>query len=113
MHAIKSSDQECETYSNIINSCSRFQIIGKRGEMIPICVYIKPDVDIKNSINGKIKVSVQKLLKSFGQGSGSIMRVAELIGNKNCKSACLILLPDRNLWLYHSENLLPKSTKEN
>ena len=32
IRAIKSSDHVCETYSNIINSCSRFQIIEKRGK---------------------------------------------------------------------------------
>ena len=66
--------------------------------MLLPCIYTKPDDDIKKSFNGKIKVSVRKLLKSFGQGSGLIMRVAELIGNKNWKSAWLILLPDRNFW---------------
>ena len=61
-------------------------------------IYIKPDGDIKKSFNGKIKVSVRKLLKIFDQGSGLLMRVVELTGNKNLKSAWLILLPDRNSW---------------
>ena len=30
IQAIKNSDHVCETYSNIIISCSRFQIIGKK-----------------------------------------------------------------------------------
>ena len=94
--AIKSSDHVCETYSNTINSCSRFQIIGKKGEMLFPCIYIKPDDDIKKLFNGKIKVSVRKLLKSFGQGSRLIVRVFELIGNKNLKSAWFILFRDRN-----------------
>ena len=59
---------------------------------------IKPNDDIKKSFNGKINVSILKLLKSFGQGSVLIMRVAELIGNKNWKSAWFILLPDKKLW---------------
>ena len=59
-------------------------------------IYAKPDDDIKKSFNGKIKVSARKLLKSFGQRRGLIMRVVMLIGNKNWKSAWLILLPDRN-----------------
>ena len=61
------------------------------------CIYIEPDDDIK-SFNGKIKVSVRKLLKSFDQGNVLIMRVAKLNGNKNWKTAWFVLLPDRNLW---------------
>ena len=40
--------------------------------------------------------SVQELLRSFGQGSGLIIRVAKLIGNKNWQSAWLKLLPEWN-----------------
>ena len=39
------------------------------------CIHNKPDDGIKESLNGKIKVSVRKLLKSFAQGSGSIVLV--------------------------------------
>ena len=59
-------------------------------------IYAKPDDDIKKSFNGKIKVSARKLLKSFGQRRGLIMRVVMLIGNKSWKSAWLISLPLRN-----------------
>ena len=57
-------------------------------------IYIKTDDDIKKYFNGKIKVSVQKLLRPFVQGSGLIMHVAELIDSKNWKSAWFILLLD-------------------
>ena len=70
----------------------------KKGKMLLPCIYIKLDDDIKKLLDGKIKVSVRKLLKSFGQGNGLIMRVAELIGIKNWKSIWLIILPDRNSW---------------
>ena len=49
------------------------------------CIYIKPDDDIKKQFNEKIKLSLRKLLKAFGKGSVLIIRVAELIGNKNGK----------------------------
>ena len=58
--------------------------------------YIEPGDDIKKSFNGKIKVSVPNLLKSVGQENGLIMHVEKLIGNKNWKSAWVMLLPDRN-----------------
>ena len=53
--------------------------------MLLPCIYIKPDDDIKKSVIGKMKGSVQKLLKSFHQVSELIVRAAELIGNKNWK----------------------------
>ena len=49
MQAIKSY----ETYSNIINSCSRFQIIGKRWKMLLLCIYVKPGDEIKKSFKWK------------------------------------------------------------
>ena len=85
IQAIKSSDQECLTYINIINSCSRFQIASKKRKMLLPCIYMKPDDDIKKSVNGKMKGNVQKLLKSFHQVSELILRAAELIGIKNWK----------------------------
>ena len=33
IQAIESSDNVCETYNNIMNTCFRFQIIGKKGKM--------------------------------------------------------------------------------
>ena len=108
MQAIKSY----ETYSNIINSCSRFQIIGKRWKMLLLCIYAKPGDEIKKSFKWKDQGACTKV----GQGSGLIMRVAKLIGNKNWKSAWLILRPDRNLcytiqrihWQIPENNLLAR-----
>ena len=81
--------------------------------MLLPCIYIKPDGNIKKSLNGKVKVIVRKLLKSFVQRSELIMRVAEMIVNKNWKSAWLILLPDRNSWYtiqrIYSQKALEKS----
>ena len=66
--------------------------------MLLPCIYIKPDDNIKKSFNGKIKFSVRKLLKPFGQGSALIMYASQLVGNKNWKSVWLISLPARNSW---------------
>ena len=110
IQAIKSYNDVCETYK-IKNSCSRFQIIGKKGKMLLPCIYIKPDDNIKKSFNGKIKFSVRKLLKPFGQGSALIMYGSQLVGNKNWKSVWLISLPARNV-VHHSENLLAKTTRK-
>ena len=48
----------------------------KKEENVASLFYIKPDDDIKKSFNGKIKVSVRKLLKFFGKRSKLIMRVS-------------------------------------
>ena len=48
-------------------------------------IYIKPGDGMKKSFKGKIKVNVRKLLKSFDQESGLIMRASELICSKNWK----------------------------
>ena len=60
------------------------------------CIYIKPDDDIKKQFNEKIKLSLRKLLKAFGKGSVLIIRVAELIGNKN----------ENKLRLYYYQKLM-------
>ena len=75
-------------------------------------IYSKPDDDIKKSFNGKIKVSARKLLKSFGQGRGLIMRVVMLIENKNWKSAWIISLPDRSSWYISHRNYWPKALEK-
>ena len=66
-----------------------------RGKLLPR-IYIREDDAVKkSSFNGEFKVSVRKLIKLFGQGSGLIKRVAELIRDKHWKSAWLILMPDK------------------
>ena len=81
IQAIKSSDHVCKTYNNIINHVPDSKLSEKRGKTLLPCIYIKLDGNIKKSFIGKIKVSVRKLLRFFVQGSGVIVRVAELIGN--------------------------------
>ena len=64
--------------------------------MLLACIYIIPDDNIKKLFNGKIDLSIRKLLKTFGQGSELKMRVGMLIGSKSWKSASLVLLQNRN-----------------
>jgi hypothetical protein len=96
LESMNRSDQLCETYNNVINTCTRFHMIKRKGEMLLPRIYMKSDEIKKLSFNGKFKVSVRKLMKLFGQGSGLLMRVAELISEKSWKSAWLVLIPDRN-----------------
>ena len=48
--------------------------------------------------NIKYKVSVSNLMNLLGLGKGLMNSVAELVGDKNWKSAWLILIPDMNSW---------------
>ena len=70
-------------------------MVKRIGEKLLRRIYIREDDAVKkSSFNGKFKVSVRKLIKLFGQGSGLIKHVAELIRDKHWKSAWLILMSD-------------------
>ena len=47
---------------------------------------------------GKLEVSVQKILKYFSQCSGVCKAVEEIMQNKNCQSAWLLMKEDMYLW---------------
>ena len=99
LESIKNSDYMRKTYNNVLNTCTRFQMVKRIGEKLLPRIYIREDDAVKkSSFNGKFKVSVHKLIKLFGQGSGLIKRVAELIRDKHWKSAWLILMPDKCSW---------------
>ena len=99
LESIKNSDFMYKTCSNVLNTCTRFQMVKRIGEKLLPRIYIREDDAVKkSSFNGKFKVSVRKLIKLFGQGSGLIKRVAELIRHKHWKSAWLILMPDKCSW---------------
>ena len=98
LESIKNSDYMCKTYNNVLNTCTRFQMVKRIGEKLLPRIYIRDDAVKKSSFNGKFKVSVRKLIKLFGRGSGLIKRVAELIRDKHWKSAWLISMPDKCSW---------------
>ena len=80
LESIKNYGYMCKTYNNVLNTCTRFQMVRRIGEKLLPRIYIREDDAVKkSSFNGKFKVSVRKLIKLFGQGSGLIKRVAELI----------------------------------
>ena len=76
LESIKNSDYMCKTYNNVLNTCTRFQMVKRIGEKLLPRIYIREDDAVKkSSFNGKFKVSVRKLIKLFGQVSGLIKRV--------------------------------------
>ena len=113
LESIKNSDYMCKTCSNVLNTCTRFQMVKRIGEKLLPRIYIREDDAVKKlSFNGKFKVSVRKLIKRFGQGSGLIKRVAELIRDKHWKSAWLILMPDKCSWYTIQRIYWRKTLKE-
>ena len=88
-------------------------MVKQKGKKLLPRIYVNQDVDIKKSIfNGNFKVSVRKLMKLFGQGSGIIMRISELIDEQTWKSAWPLSVPDGNSW-YIIERIYWKSIKGN
>ena len=68
--------------------------------MLLSCIYIKPGDDIKKLFNGKTKLSVRKLLKSFGQGSRLIMLAVELICKKSGNQLGLHRVSSKKLYMF-------------
>ena len=113
IQAINRSNHVCQTYKNIINSSSRFQIIRKKVTIFLPCIYVKLDDNIKKQFNEKIKLRVRKLLKVYGKESVLIIRVAELIGNKNGNKFGLYYYQKLNLFVQriYWQKALEKSKK--
>ena len=62
-------------------------------------LYIHPiDALPKSTFNGKVKVNVRKITAAFGPASGVVMNIAQY-GDRNWRSAWLILSPQEYSWL--------------
>ena len=94
MEPIKSSNQKCVTYNSIMNTCKRFQMIKEPGKKVLTKIYINRDIKYQTLPDGDLIVSVRSLLKTYGQGSGLLMQIAEIIQLKTWKSAWLTLSPE-------------------
>ena len=96
LQSIRSS---CQTYHNILNTCLRFRnLVKEPGKKELPQVHINEYKVVRNSSSNyeMIKISVRKLLKTYGRQSGIALRISEIIYHKNWKSAWLILIPDTN-----------------
>ena len=98
MESIKSSNQKCVTYNSIMNTCKRFQMIKEPGKKVLPKIYINRDIKYQTLPDGDLIVSVRSLLKTYGQGSGLLMQIAEIIQLKTWKSAWLTLSPEKLSW---------------
>ena len=90
---------KCQTCENILKTCTRFKImIKEEGKLLLPRIHILPDKDLLSgpSYNRKIKVSVRKITRAFGNSSGLSMDLSRLIGDRKWKSAWLNIVPGRN-----------------
>ena len=84
LNAIRSSSNAIQSYHSIMETCFRFQIVKqKRKRLIPQ-VYIDTHEKFEHSSHqNMIKVSVRKLTKLFGQNSGPLLDISNIIKEKN------------------------------
>ena len=66
------------------------------GKILLPQIHINRDLKYQIFPNGDLKVSVKRLIMVYGQGSGLMMRIAEIIQEKKWKSAWLVLTPQPN-----------------
>ena len=82
-----SSENSCETYRNILNVNERFKrIIEEKGKYLLLEIHVSSDELLQ-----KIKMSVLRLKNEFGETSGLLQRICEIVNNKSWKSAWLLL----------------------
>ena len=98
-HSMKN---DFDTFKSIVNTCSRFRTIiqPRRSSLLP-SVYLDFYSDFLEKLpfyGNKVKVSVIKLSRHFGSGSGAINDICKAITHKNWKSAWLILEKQKHSW---------------
>ena len=95
-------NQDVITFNAVHNTCSRFRSIikEKQNDILPR-VYLDFYDNVLERLPGrgnKIKVSVNKLSRHFGPNSGAIDDVSKAIGNKNWRSAWLLIEKRKYSW---------------
>ena len=68
-------------------------------EKLLLRIHIHPSNVLPNpTFKGKVKVSVRKMISSFGVSSGICKSISQHIGDRKWKSAWLVLRPDEHSW---------------
>ena len=91
-----------DNYASVRKTCQRFKILleDKVEDILPM-VHINFPGNLYNSLprrSNRIKVSVRKLTKALGQGSGSIKAIRDGIAKKNWRSAWLLMEKRNRDW---------------
>ena len=89
--SVRNSDKPLSTYHKLSRTCSRFNILLQRRNryLLPRVHLNFSDSDFKklDKYNGKIKVSVRKIVKVFGEICGASLYISNVINEKKWKSA--------------------------
>lgn len=115
LFAGKSVAQSVDTYHSLIKTCSRFKSIIERrkAEILPQ-IHVKFPEAVFRSLpkrRKKIKISVKRLLKCFGQYSAVSESVNLVIARKNWKSAWMLIEEVKYHW-FMIERIFWKSKKQ-
>ena len=98
--SVRNSDKPLSTYHKLSRTCSRFNILLQRRNryLLPRVHLNFSDSDSKklDKYNGKIKVSVRKIVKVFGEFCGASLYISNVINEKNWKSAWLLLEAEKH-----------------
>ena len=111
---VQRSDDPVSTFNHLTLTCTRFNALLQRysQHLLPR-VYIKfkeKDYEGLSKYNGKIKISVRKIVKLFGQLSGVSLRISEIVNNRKWKSSWLVLEREELSW-YRISKVYWKSKK--
>ena len=100
-YADQSSVPRCQTYKSVRETCRWSNVIVPCGEKLLPRIHIYPsNVLPDETSNGKVKVSVRKMISSFGVSSDICNSISQHICNRKWKSAWLVLKPDGHSWFF-------------
>ena len=89
--AVNSSKNSTETYATLSQTCSRFNdILKRKKDPLLSNTHMKFPGSVFDSIHrfhNKIKLSVRKIMKTFGLNNGVATSLAEIVDNKKWRSA--------------------------
>ena len=93
LNAIESSSNTIQDYHSIMQTCSRFQIVKQKGKGLLPRVCIDTHEKFEHcGFRNMIKVSARKLTKLFGQNSGFLFDMLNIIKEKNGNQLGLIFV---------------------
>ena len=99
-HIVQSSVPRWQTCKSVRETCRRWSnVIVPLEEKLLLRIHIHPSNVLPNpTFKGKVKVSVRKMISSFGVSSGICKSISQHIGDRKWKSAWLVLRPDEHSW---------------
>ena len=105
-HVVQSSVPRWQTCKSVRETCRRWSnVIVPLEEKLLLRIHIHPSNVLPNpTFKGKVKVSVRKMISSFGVSSGICKSISQHIDDRKWKSAWLVLRPDEHSWFIYEIN---------